>query len=65
MIYQPIIIMIFPTKDERAYIRATAKAVRQSLQEHILQTVHSRMASEGTPGRGSDILRPATEEKYV
>ena len=54
-------IMIRPTKDEGACIRAAAEAVGQSLQEYILQAVRSRMASEDTPGGGFGILSPSTD----
>ena len=56
-------IMIRPTKEEGACIRAAAEAAGQSLQEYILQAIRNRMISEPTPGDGFGLDTPSTEKQ--
>lgn len=53
-------IMIRPTKEEGAAIRAAAVAAGQSNQQYILGAVAQRMAQEATGGAGGISLSPST-----
>lgn len=54
-------IMVRPSKEDGAAIRAAAAAAGQSVQAYVLQAVSERMEREQTPGGGFGISAP--EEK--
>lgn len=57
-------IMVRPTKEEGAAIRAAAASVGQSVQAYILQAVRERMEQE-QEGGSSGISAACPEEEYM
>ena len=63
---QARIIMVRPTKEEGAAIRAAAASVGQSVQAYILQAIRERMEREqAQTGGGFGISAACPEEKHM
>lgn len=56
-------IMVRPSKEDGAAIRAAAAAAGQSVQAYVLQAVSERMEREQTPGGGFGISAPEEKSK--
>lgn len=59
-------IMVRPSKEEGAAIRAAAAGAGQSVQAYVLQAVRERMEREHTQsGGGFGVSVPCPEEKHI